>query len=482
MNRLKFLIIILMTLGTHAYSQIVVTNPGTGPVRPPIDPPPVDNPIPVRPTTPDGTGIFDGSLYEYCGPAGYKCNLMRTDAVSKMLDESRAYSAKQLKAHKDSLDAEMAKLDSDLNAARSGVVGENSPAGQVLKGKLANAANTKAQAIAVSDETLAFQIQASQEQSSSIDVGLGLAFKEQDKKEYREEVRKVELVVANRFLDAKLKTELNRADAIESQINQGNFSNKQQRLELVSAGRAAFQISAQSLAEGDLGKSDFALKVGTTMLDVAISVTPILGWGKDLYEASFGKNLITGEELNGFERSMAVIGVLTGGLGSKLAIAGKGIILARVIKSARGADEAVEAAKIVKNASDAIESARKVPSVDIPWGSGKAVQEISKEAIEARAKVEGGQVFYRAGTKGKSNTGPDAQFWSLEHPTKVGYGDKYGIPPENMKQFDFIETASLKEGSNFITRAAPPVGTSKGGGIEIVVPPNSVKIESHVTL
>jgi hypothetical protein len=382
MKLFHVLILFMMALGGNAYSQIIVTNPGTGPARPPIDPPPVDNPIPVRPTTPDGTGIFDGTLYQYCGPSGYKCNLMRSNAVSVMLSESKAYSAKQLKAHQTSLDTEMGKLDKDLESARSGVVGENSPAGQVLKEKLATAANKKAQAASISDETLAFQIKATNEQSSNIDVSFGLAYKEQDKREYREEARKVELVVVNRFLNSKIKTEMERADAIEAQINRGNFSNKEGRLEMVGASRAAFEISAQSLSQGDVGKSDFALKVGTGMLDMAISVTPFLGWGKDMYEAAFGKNLITGEELSGFERSMAVVGVLTAGIGSKLAIAGKGAVLIGVIKSAKGADEAAEAAKIVDRATDFVQSANA-----LGWKStreafddmGQVVKNLAKE-------------------------------------------------------------------------------------------------------
>lgn len=97
---------------------------------------------------------------------------------------------------------------------------------------------------------------------------------------------------------------------------------------------------------------------------------------------------------------------------------------------------------------------------------------MTKDTLVARAKTENGSILYRAG----------AQFWSLEHPKSPGYGDRYGIPPENMAKFDFIETATIKKDSNFITRKAPSIETSKGGGIEVVVPEGGVEIRTHNTL
>ncbi len=52
------------------------------------------------------------------------------------------------------------------------------------------------------------------------------------------------------------------------------------------------------------------------------------------------------------------------------------------------------------------------------------------------------------------------------------YAKKYGVSLNNVKNADFIETATLKNGANYITREAPtmqgaPAGA--GGGIEAVV-------------
>jgi RHS repeat-associated protein len=111
--------------------------------------------------------------------------------------------------------------------------------------------------------------------------------------------------------------------------------------------------------------------------------------------------------------------------------------------------------------------------VDTPYGP--AIQDTGAEAMAARVKVENGATLYRTGTMGKSQAG-EAQFWALESPTSPGYAARYGIPPENVENANFIETGTLNPGTDFVTRAAPPVGTNPGGGIEVVTPPNGVTL------
>ena len=112
---------------------------------------------------------------------------------------------------------------------------------------------------------------------------------------------------------------------------------------------------------------------------------------------------------------------------------------------------------------------------------GDAIQSIEPEALKARTEVENGATLYRIGTMGRSET-IGAQFWALEHPFSEGYASRYGIPPENVANSNFIMTGKLKEGSDFITRPAPPVGTNSGGGIEVVTPTDGVEIITFSTL
>jgi LysM repeat protein len=119
-----------------------------------------------------------------------------------------------------------------------------------------------------------------------------------------------------------------------------------------------------------------------------------------------------------------------------------------------------------------VEGASMTPfAIDTPYGP--ALQSLSPEAMAARADVENGALLYRLGTIGKSDAA-EAQFWALEHPFSEGYADRYGIPPENIAKFDFVETAVVPPGSPFVTRPAPGVRPNLGGGIEVVVPPRGV--------
>jgi hypothetical protein len=107
---------------------------------------------------------------------------------------------------------------------------------------------------------------------------------------------------------------------------------------------------------------------------------------------------------------------------------------------------------------------------------GDALQSTSIKALAARGEVQNGATLYRVGTTGKSQA-TEAQFWALEHPSTPGFAERYGIPPENVKNFNFIEAATLKSGTTFVTRRAPGVGTNAGGGIEVVVPQGGVQMK-----
>jgi filamentous hemagglutinin len=111
--------------------------------------------------------------------------------------------------------------------------------------------------------------------------------------------------------------------------------------------------------------------------------------------------------------------------------------------------------------------------IETPYGA--AIQDTSASALSARAEVEAGTNLYRTGTLGRSQ-GVEAQFWSLEPPTAPGFAGRYGIPPENVANANFIEVGRLKPGTPFVTRRAPGVGTNPGGGIEVVVPEGGVEV------
>ncbi|TRX10878.1 hypothetical protein FNW10_08980 [Flavobacterium gawalongense] len=111
----------------------------------------------------------------------------------------------------------------------------------------------------------------------------------------------------------------------------------------------------------------------------------------------------------------------------------------------------------------------------IETGYEAAVQSSSKEALLGSLKAQEGATLYRVGTEGVSKQGAEAQFWSLENPLldPVKYAEKYNVPLKNVKNANFIETATLKQDAKFITREAgsAPGSANNGKGIEVVVEP-----------
>lgn len=101
--------------------------------------------------------------------------------------------------------------------------------------------------------------------------------------------------------------------------------------------------------------------------------------------------------------------------------------------------------------------------------------------MAARGQVSEGATLWRTGTTGRSAAG-EAQFWSLEHPLTPGFASRYGVPAQNIKNANFIESATIRPGTPFVTRQAPAVGQNLGGGIEVVVPEGGVLLRgfSHL--
>jgi RHS repeat-associated protein len=112
---------------------------------------------------------------------------------------------------------------------------------------------------------------------------------------------------------------------------------------------------------------------------------------------------------------------------------------------------------------------------------GTATQATSPAALAARTRVSQGATLCRIGTTGRS-AAAEGQFWSLEHPFSPGFASRYGIPAQNVKNANFIESGVLKPGTPFVTRQAPGVGQNIGGGVEVVVPEGGVLLRgfSHL--
>ncbi|MFK7873473.1 MAG: pre-toxin TG domain-containing protein [Oligoflexales bacterium] len=97
---------------------------------------------------------------------------------------------------------------------------------------------------------------------------------------------------------------------------------------------------------------DFAIQPENQFqYDLITGMTPGISWGRDVFEAIFGIDLITGAELSSVERSMAILGVVTAGTGNKVG---------RIAKIINKADDYMDRSENIENATDAVRHTERV--------------------------------------------------------------------------------------------------------------------------
>jgi hypothetical protein len=147
---------------------------------------------------------------------------------------------------------------------------------------------------------------------------------------------------------------------VSRQVENGSEAFKPVGRQLIAVADNALDFSETAYRAGNKAEGDFAKELAVGALDLALSLTPGVGLAKDIYEAASGKSLLTGKPLSGFERTMAFVGVVTAGYGSKLALIGKAAVITDIFKAGRGASEAVEIARATGKAAEIAESAAKI--------------------------------------------------------------------------------------------------------------------------
>ncbi|MDD9951231.1 MAG: pre-toxin TG domain-containing protein [Zetaproteobacteria bacterium] len=119
-----------------------------------------------------------------------------------------------------------------------------------------------------------------------------------------------------------------------------------QRVRAIAHSKVVASELPRLLAEHGAGREEYSVlyAVVKTLVDLAVSLNPATGPPRDVYEAFSGKHLLTGEKLSAFERSIAVFGVLTLGVGSKVFKASD-VIFEHLLKEGSTASEAFESGK-----------------------------------------------------------------------------------------------------------------------------------------
>ena len=127
----------------------------------------------------------------------------------------------------------------------------------------------------------------------------------------------------------KLKNSIEHYHYVKNELDSSDVADSEARQTFLELANSGIVIADEYYFAGEESDGDEALNFAKNILDLGLSFTPGVGWGKDVYEAATGRNLVTGEELDDFGRAAAVIGVVTVGFGSKIM---KGLATLRKIK------------------------------------------------------------------------------------------------------------------------------------------------------
>lgn len=123
--------------------------------------------------------------------------------------------------------------------------------------------------------------------------------------------------------------------------------------------------------------------------------------------------------------------------------------------------------------------------IKIPYDNGWAAQSDTEAAHNVLENIANSRKVYRLGGLSRS-TAAEGQFWSPENPFEFpsiwDFAKKYGIVEDNLKGDVFFEIGLISENVPYITREAPAFGNNLGGGIEVVVPVNTIKLENFSTV
>ncbi len=170
-----------------------------------------------------------------------------------------------------------------------------------------------------------------------------------------------------------------RIENVREQIKQ--MDNFEVRSQFVETASEANRLSKRYTLNREFEEAQIAMQYATICLDFALSVTPVVGLGRDIFEAITGRDILSGEDLGTFGRSMAILGVVTAGFGSKL---GKALsFFKRMMKGEKAADAVKVTENIVSSAkSIGIDHGEKIKSFG-KWsnevgGTDKAVNLVEK--------------------------------------------------------------------------------------------------------
>lgn len=197
------------------------------------------------------------------------------------------------------------------------------------------------------------------------------------------------------------------------------------KLYLLDSSDNSLSVADLYYQEGDKSSAQMAIDVAIGLIDIAVSFLPGVSWGRDLYEAFTGKDLVYGNTLGTLERSFAILGVSTIGVGSSVKKGMKILSEIATTKLVLNADK-------YKNAFSHAEVAVKVANQYV-LGVSKHIKDVTKN-LKASSDKSFSHILYPRGAGASSGAVPNGYTkvsrWMSDAEVKAWYsGGGTRIPP-----------------------------------------------------
>jgi hypothetical protein len=213
------------------------------------------------------------------------------------------------------------------------------------------------------------------------------------------------------------------------------------------------------IAARKLGEEISRLKARTRE-SLALDLVPYIGTGKSVIELYQGKNLLTGEELDGWDYAF-------GAAGTVLPLLKAGRRLFKIFKGADNIEEAVDAGKITEDVGKKIEGTGNFPS-----------NFADRAKLESHFDKHGGEFGgiyknadeYLDGAKDVINNGIKVQY-EYKGETRTGYVRFMGNNKDGNAKFEFVGTNNNGEITTYHTQSGKKFWkTINGENVPVINP------------
>lgn len=184
--------------------------------------------------------------------------------------------------------------------------------------------------------------------------------------------------------------------------NPDEFSDR--RYSLLDASARLLEIADINLKNGNPENAYISLQMSLAIADTTLSLTPVLGWGKDVYEAWTGYSFSSGKRLTTLERSLAIggavsIGTLTVvGTSAKVFAAGT-VVFKDAAKLAKTAEEMEQIEKATQNLIEMSKNAESAGvSANLASEGVRSTQKIIQEGKHLESVAQDGRSVYKTTT------------------------------------------------------------------------------------